>query len=292
MTWGSGSWGSSPWGAGAGADFGLALQSVVAVRENVVRLTFNKSVYFSGILDPNDASRIENYAVRENPDSFGMNEQAARPVRVGLVSRLESLRDIDVTLDRPMTPWPSEYAVTVNNLFGVDGTPLVPGFNTLHFQGLFRGIATIESQNAISNADVANPQNRAAAAMASSAGFDTAVLGSFAVDDSGDYAMDSGLTGIKKRIFRRLSTVKGRFAHLPTYGVGIPGQVKQLSRAGTREKLAADAEAQIKLEPEVEDASVRVVNSTVPGMVILKVLVRTKTGTATMDLPISLTGGT
>jgi phage baseplate assembly protein W len=113
------------------------------------------------------------------------------------------------------------------------------------------------------------------------------LLGSFAVDDTGDYAFDDGLTNFKKRILRRLIYRKGSFPHMPEYGVGVPAYVKQLSIAATRGRLAAEAQQQISREPDCVSCTVDVVtDKSTPNLVRFLIVATTHKGqTARFDVP-------
>ena len=113
------------------------------------------------------------------------------------------------------------------------------------------------------------------------------LLDKFQADSQGDLAFDEGLTSYRKRVFRRLTTKKGKFAHLPDYGVSVPSSVKQLGRAGVREQLAVDAEVQIKREPETVAVSVAIVE-TQPEIYSYRIRARTSFGkTINFDVPTS-----
>lgn len=294
MSWGFG-FGSDQWGGGSeSASFGLALSSALAVRENTVRLSFNKSVHFTNLLDPNDGSNPAFYSVIEVDGTFGSNEQPSRPVLVGSVALVagSSNTQIDVILDRPFTPWPSQYHVVVNGLIADDGSLLAGGFNTTNFYGVFRSIVPQVQALALSRGDIANPQTNTALSAASSFNNDPTFLGSYVVDDNGDYASDTGDIGLRKRIFRRIMSSHGKFAHLPTYGVGLMNSNKQLAKSQVRAKIASDIESQIKQEPEVQASKVTIVPGSQPGLVILKVLVKTITADSlSMSIPITIGGG-
>lgn len=127
MSFGSGSWGGGSWGGGPLA--AITVESVLAVRENVMRVTFNVPVYYSTILDPPDASRVEKYAVVPVAGTFGLDGTAARPVSVARVDLIGddgevvvggSGRRLDLVLDRPMTPHEALYDVTMTDVFAAD----------------------------------------------------------------------------------------------------------------------------------------------------------------------------
>ena len=288
MGWGSGGWGTSGWGVpGLGA--GLQLVDARAVRENVVRLQFNQSIYFSGLLDPHDGSSAPRYAITPVAGSLGGDGLPTRPVAAAMVALAlfagAGGMYVDLTTDRPFSPWPGQYTVAVNQLVtAVGGALLQPGATSVVFPALYRGRVPHKPDLVTGRTDFANPQVAGALDGLPS----TTPLGSFVVDATGDYAADAGLVSFKKRVMRRLMTKKGRFAHLPNYGVGIPDNIKQLARAGVREAIAADAEAQIKLEPETLACSVTVVpDAANPGLLRLQVRVQTRDGgLVAMTVPI------
>lgn len=93
-------------------------------------------------------------------------------------------------------------------------------------------------------------------------------LATFVADETGDLATVQGVEAWLQRVKRRLTTRRGRFLHLPDYGVQIPASVKTLSRPGAREALAIDAEDQIRREPETRSVSVSVrVDANVPNLI-------------------------
>lgn len=81
-------------------------------------------------------------------------------------------------------------------------------------------------------------------------------LGKFQTDETGDLATVQGLRAYSDRVFRRLSTRKDKFGHLPGYGTLFAAYSKQLARTGVKELLALDAEEQIRQEPETTSVSV------------------------------------
>lgn len=260
MSWALG-WGSAPWGGGSGATtFGLL--SAVAVRENVVRLLFSEPVYWSRWLDPYDGSRPELYAVGVVDGTVGIDGNEVREVSVIAVEPSDPtpaapVSEVDVVVDRPFSPFGTRYIVNAStNLVSVNGTPLDTTRTSLEFDGLYRGLPPATPDLQPSGGDIANPQSLEALLDPLPRTDDDSMLGTFPVDELGDYAKDDGLTSVKKRIIRRLTTRKGAFAHLPNYGVDVPANVKRLALPGLREALAADAEEQVRQEPEVVDAKV------------------------------------
>jgi hypothetical protein len=282
--WGQGQWGASPWG---GANLGaLQLASAVASRENAVQLVFTKALYLSGLGDVRDGTQAKLYVITPDPLSVGRDGTAPRAVSVVSVAAVAapgfpSGDVVELTLDRPMTPSPSTYNVAVSGLWTADLlTPLDLSAATAQFSGCHKKLA-IPSLAAPTPAprDFANPQSLVDARAASPRPA-LVTLGVAQVDDTGDYAYDSGLVGYKKRVLRRLLTTPGGFLHLGAgYGVGLLGYGKRLATAAARLRIAALAETQIAQEPETAAVKVTVVTSvSQPGLFTLVVLARTRSG--------------
>jgi hypothetical protein len=79
-------------------------------------------------------------------------------------------------------------------------------------------------------------------------------IGGWNVDDSGDFATETDIDSLRKRIFRRLTTTRGAFAFLPTYGIGL--KLKELAGVAETQALKADIQQQILREPEVKNVDV------------------------------------
>ena len=93
--------------------------------------------------------------------------------------------------------------------------------------------------------------------------------------------MEEGIQALKNRIYRRMSTRRGAFAHLPEYGIGVKDYGKKLSTAAAISSLVSDTEAQIAQEPEVQFVRVRPIQDRLAdGLLRLRIAVRTKTGKA------------
>jgi len=285
VSWGLSMFGSTPWGGGAGAT--LQLAAAESIRENVVRLTFSEEVYLSGWRDALDGLRREKFSIAVDPATSDFNGVPARAVLLAAIERVPASfnRQIDLVTDRAMSHWPSQYTVRVRDLYAVSGATLDLSATTATVWGQQQGAPPPLADYAVATRDFANPQSaRDVVGVTPSAA--SAVLGTFQVDDTGDYAADRGMASLKKRILRRLTTRKGAFRHLPGYGVGFPGVVKLLSRPGVAAALAADAEDQIRQEPEVQSVSVRLVQS-VPGLAYFSVKVQTSIGgTLEFDVPL------
>jgi hypothetical protein len=264
----------------------------------------------SGLLDALDGSDPGHYGVAPVAGTFGYDGNPARAVSV--VSAAPSVSylgvaivaAIDVVLDRAMTPYPAQYVVTCQGLGLAGGGALSPSPASAQIYGLLRQIQPQDGATAYPTRDLANPQS-ASGIQGSTIGVDTSAfstgvggglitLGAFVVDSSGDYAADSGVTALLKRIYRRAMTIPGSFAHLPPdYGVGLANQVKQLGTSAVRNRLAARLQSQIALEPEVSRCRVYVYSDPVtPSIVRFSCYVKTKQGVSRgLQMPFNTISG-
>ncbi len=291
-------WGGSGWG-GPGIGEGLQLLSAQPHAENVVRLVFNLAPIFNRLLTPNDASNPSRFAISTDPDSRGSDNLPPRTVTcvqvdVAPVAGSAGTR-LDLTVDRSFSPFPSRYTVSCTQLrAAATGAPLVLGMNSRTFDGLAMPPPSPLLERAASTGDFANPQTVEGIGPNGVLPPEAALLlGTFPIDGTGDYGIDQGLRSYKKRVIRRLTTMQGSFAHLAQsrYGVGVPGVVKQLGRIGVRENLAAEAEAQIRLEPETRAVKVAViVDPMKPEITTLVIRAQTIAGQdVAMNVPFSPT---
>jgi hypothetical protein len=286
-------YGAEPYGSGGyGGPVGtiFALLSAVAIAENVIQLVFNNAVYYSGLLDTTDASNPALYTVTANTTTIGYDGNAARSVNVVSVVQSTSAdippgteygAALDVTLDRPMSPYPATYTIAVQGLYQYDfSQEIVPSSITLY--GLYRALIRPTADLPSPTRDIANPSS-----LVSTVGLpnaqNPAILGVFSYDSSGDYANDSGLASYKKRVYRRLVTKPGAFLHLGNgYGVGVAQQVKKLARNATIQQLASEAQRQIGLEPETQQCQVTVApDEAQPWLARFTILSKIKGGSAT-----------
>jgi hypothetical protein len=280
---------------------GPTLLSALAIRENVVQLTFDQPIFFTELLDTEDGSNPTKYTFTPDEATVGLDGDPPRPVNASSIALAIPIDEggdlpagatqgavVDVTLDRPMSPYPGAYTVAVVGIYDVTATE-TQGSQSVSFPAVYRRLQANSTSVAGPMRDFANPStgddvegSALAVPLPPGAEFN---LGSFQVDDSGDYAWDAGLTSIKKRILRRGLSSKGAFLHLPsTYGVGFLDQVKQLGTAHMRDALAADWEAQIRQEPEV--IAVQVTSTTDPNnpnLVMFQAQAQTTSGPVTVS---------
>lgn len=285
--WGLGPWGVAPWGTGVFDP--LRLIFAVAIRDNTVRCVFNIPPLFTGVLDDGDASDPDKWSVTPIPNTEGADGRPTRPVTPVKIERPRIAAfetTLDVIVDRPFSPYPGEYFVAVYGIRSVSGVLLDPAYASFRIFGLSRGLPTNIEADAIASRDIANVQDMASTVGSISTPLESLVLGTIGVDAQGDLAYDSGIVGYKKRIARRCMTLKGGFAHLPEYGVGVPLQLKQLAKPGIRESVASDAEAQILQEPETLGVTCTFVrDSTKPELYWLQIRASTIYGDISLDVP-------
>lgn len=288
--WGFLPWGAGPWGFGGGA--ALQLLRAVAVRENVVRLEFSEAPQYTKLLTPNDAANPERFTITAVAGTSGLDGEPVRAVRPVGVERARiagSLGSVlDVTTDRPFSPWNSEYIIAANQLVGAGGGLLDPAKTSARFAGVYRQLRTPSVADPVPSRDFANPQSYQAQLDPLPQAGDPLALGVIPIGSDGDYAFDEGVSQIKKRIFRRLLTKPGSFPAIPEYGVGVGTYGKMLAVAGVRQKLAAEAERQIGLEPDVTAVKVSVISDAKnPSVTIFRIRVRVagSQGAVNLDVP-------
>lgn len=291
--WGFSPWGAGPWGGGGGGG-AIAQVGAAAHRENVFRVEFSVPVYFSGILDFEDASHPTKWRIVPVVGSAGLDGDPVRPLLVTQV-RLATEEDgvaigdvgrfIDVLTDRPMTSFPALYTVEHRDIFAADKAS--SSSTGAQVPAVYREITAPTLDMQTPSRDIANAQTFSAAQASLPDPFDPIVLGTIQVDDTGDYAFDEGSVNLRKRVLRRVMTVKNAFAHLPGYGVGLPSYGKKLGTPTVVATIATEAETQIAQEPDVANVRVRtVVDPNVPNLLRVQVLVRPREGKAQrIDVP-------
>lgn len=106
-----------------------------------------------------------------------------------------------------------------------------------------------------------------------------APLGTIPITDTGDLGNVSGRAYLRKRIFRRLATMRDGFVLLENYGLRPTS--KGLVRPSEMRRLQTDAEAQVRAEPGV--VAVRAsVTEVKPGLVALLLVVTDDEGSFEM----------
>jgi len=282
--WGFGPWGAGPWGGGGAGD--ILPINIEAHRENVFRVEFSVPVYFSGILDFEDASHTSKWRITPVAGTVGLDGSPARPLLVTTV-QLATEQDgvpigdvgrfVDVHTDRPMTSFPALYIVEHREIFAKDkASSSSTGAESL---AVYRQIVPPSLNMQTPSRDIANAQTYAAAQASLPDPTNPIVLGTIQVDDTGDYAFDEGFVNLQKRVLRRVMTVKNGFAHLPGYGVGLLTYGKKLATPSVIATIGAEIETQVGQEPDVAAVKVRTVTDpNVPDLLRVQVFVRPREG--------------
>jgi hypothetical protein len=292
---GSEFWGGGPWGGvlgsgegGGGGGSAFALMGALAVRENVVRLTFSVPPQLSGVYDGNDGTLPSHYSIAVVDGTIGLDGLPVRPVRVVQVLPGPIATQADLWLDRPLSPYPTQYVVTATGLFDILDEPQSGPF-VERFVGLYRGLVPPTADLAVPSRDFANPQSFSGLVDSLPNTTDANQLGTYQIDETSDVAYDEGLVSYKKRVFRRLSTRKGAYLHLPEYGVSFMLHVKQLARPGMIQQLATEAEQQIRQEPETVSCVVTIAQQ--GALTLYKIVVKTNIGRQlTLHAPVQIQG--
>lgn len=277
--WGSGGFGFTPWGGSSYADFRLI--AAQAIRDNVIRVQFSQPPSLTGILDPKDGSNPARYSIVADTATTGYDGLPCRPVRIVLVTAASVPGSggvfVDLTLDRPMSPYACFYLIAANNLYSATtGLPLNPCFAQFRVPALYRFLAPQVEDQAIPTRDIAHPDTLSALRGASGT-INENELGIIPIDDSGDYAYDQGIINFKKRVYRRLVTRKNAFTFLPGYGVGVPQQLKRANTVAVRTEIVTEAQKQLSQEPEAEKVRVTMVTDPQnPSLVRLMVAIKMK----------------
>lgn len=236
-------------GFGPGA-FGLGgpilVLRALAVAGQVVRVVFDEEPLHRSPAGSSDALNASNYTFSvpggnaTAPTPVGIDTDLivgpARGVGNGSGAGVADERGVDVHVDRQLVVG-VQYVVTVRNVRaaagGILGSP-----NSAQFEGVTLLQATqlpARNQDLI---DYANPP----------------ATGHYVIDDSGDVAPDDPEAGLRKRVYRRMTTHQNAFRWLKGYGAAI--DLKDIGDVSKLSAFQTSAAQQIKLEPDVAAASV------------------------------------
>lgn len=263
--WGGSPWGGSPWGGGYGGG-SFVVQSAEALRENVVRLGFGLPIYFSRRLDAFDGYDPRHYVVAPVAGTTDGNGDPTRAVNVVSVDLPDDASDyptppggagyfVDVSLDRPMSSYPSTYTITCTDLQDAARVQTLAS-QTLDFFGVYREIQAPILETAGLARDIANPQTVLALGAQGASVTPLVTFASYLAAEDGDYAYDSGDVSRKKRIIRRYLTKKGGFLWMPNYGIGVMEYAKRPGTLARIGELISTAKVQLEQEPDIAKAIV------------------------------------
>ncbi len=234
MTWGISPWGLTPWGLGL--DTAFTMVSAYPVAETIVRVTLSRAARAASSIVVGDALNPRSWVLVG--DDSGLSYTVLSVRSVGMP---ESGTVFELLLLQKLGPWGKTHTLSAPYLVTPAGVPLGSP-STMSVQGCVAVQAPLPFR---SMEDFAKPQL--------GDGLDGAV---FRVGTSGDYDTDSGPTLLRKLFFRRISSTPGSFFHLTNYGLGI--KVKSPITNSELAALRADAQDQLRREPEVDIAEVSV----------------------------------
>lgn len=268
-----GSFGSGPFGSmGFGSGSGLGVRSAEEIALNAIRVTFSEAPQASDPATAWDALNPENWTV-EPLSPVGAITRLVQDVQPG-----ELPEQILVYMDGSLSA-PGLYRITVA------GTIRDLGGGTISSECLYADFETFRPARVppgatldTSRYDVANPQTRAA------------LLGTYQINDRGDYANESGRAYLRKRVIRRATSALASFFHLPNYG--FAARLKGLIRPADLRRMQTAAEQQIAEEPDVAGVRARArQHPQNPSVVILDLRVKdTLGGTLEIAVPIDFAG--
>lgn len=217
---------------------------------------------------PADALNAANYVV------VPLSPPDATERMVQWVERIDDFT-VQLWLDGPLDAQ-ATYELTVSNVVGIDCIPIDPICDTCTFVAFYpEPVPDAIKADAEEHLDVANPQLMGDTQQR--VGQD-APIGSFQINQRGDYALEANPSYLRKRIIRRATTSLGQFFHLPSYGFGQP--VKGSIKPSVLRSIQGEAIRQIKLEPDVKSVAVRVRQASVenPNILVLEIKVQDTSG--------------
>ena len=226
------------WGHFTGAYGQFTVAAARAIASNIVRVVFTQEPIILSSIGANDAANLANWTLVRDSNGRALTILAASAVSGGPLA-------VDITIAGAFVRSTTSYTVTAANLESNALSVLVAPKSATFF-----GMGVQNARDDLSKPllDIQNTQVS-----------ETAVNGTLSVGSSGDYVLESGLTLVKKLIFRRLTTAQGEFYHLAGTDYGLGLKSKEWYTPGNLIILQSRIEAQVRQETEVEDAQATVV---------------------------------
>jgi hypothetical protein len=256
MTWGIGGWGISPWGMGGGGGGGLSILACYAVTKRTIRVELSlEPMHRSGFLT-GDATNPKTWTVYRVDTGAALTVLAVSAVGASaLVYDLAVGQDLGPAIVQHYCA-----SMTLLDVYGAPVGPLTAALPGAQDEDDFRpGLRT--GLRRYQQRDLAAVNMRTGTGGSDAVGLPG---GTLSIDSTGNYQSTTGIALTKKMILRRLTTRPGGFFHLPEFGAGIAE--KGMLPGGGLIALKAEIERQVKREPEVATASVRL--SQYPGGVL------------------------
>ena len=266
---GSGAAGSMPFGS-AVLGSALGICGATPITANQIKVNIQGDIGIPNPCDPNDPTNKGTWQlIPLNPG-----------ICVRLIQKVEFIEPdcIIITFDGPLCG---------GEPYLIKSSIAQLGCDTAAFTGI--GVSPSAQESDVRSddgfiRDIANPQLPKDALMSGA----FLALGTYEITDTGDLAQDGGVSSLRKRIFRRVSTTVDQFFHLPGYGTDL--EVKTLLRPDRLVRLQEKLRVQILREPEVSAASVsisRVVGA--PNTITVSIRAQTASGQPVdLAVPISL----
>jgi len=254
--------GGGPFGSGASLFVASAVQEAL----NAILVTFSVEPRATDSADVHDATFPANWTIStESP--YDATVRLCQSVE-----RVDTLT-VRVLLDGPLSA-PATYRIACSTMVeDVHGLPIAPLCSTLVFQTVPpTRLAPAPPKREVPS-DLSNPQILRDAVLV-----DPPPLGTFQINDRGDYSNASGRAYLRKRILRRAVTQIGEYFHLAGYGFAEP-QKGTISPDLLR-RLQTRAQTQIAREPDVKAVrvSARLASDQAPGIVVLDIRVEDRYG--------------
>lgn len=261
-----GGFGEETFGVGLGGGGPLTLVRARALASHVVRVVFNEEPIHRSGAGRFDALNPANYLIIAAAGEISGTVFSRAPVVSAVGVDRQMVRGpalgadagdcaFDVHTDRAMVTAVT-YRVGVirirSHAGGELGTPY-----TATFLGVARPAAVDPPRRPVALIDWANLDGR------------------WLVDSSGDLSLDETAASLRKRVLRRLTTIRGAFTFLPEYGVGL--RLKSPANRADLKTLVPEIESQLRREPEVTAVAVAVEQSPL-GLLTVSLQIRTRGG--------------
>ena len=271
-------WASGPWAGPTSAL--LRVVAAVASAENAVQVRFSQPPYVSGLFDAADALDPSHYAIAIVAGTRGADGNPTRsvaPVSVVVVD-VDQGDVLELTLDRSMTPFPSQYSIACSGLYTLNlAHALDPNAAVASFAGVARALSTYNEVKKGRSQDLSGEPDLALL-YGGVPGGSLAPVAGIAVAPNGDYAGEDGDVAYKRRMHRILITQPGAYLHLGD-DFGAAASLKKTLRPGEVAQQLSRIETQVRRDPETDNASVRLeADPTAPGLVRTVLLARRKGG--------------
>lgn len=256
MSYGIAPYGISPYGCVV-AD--LSIANAVAVSTHVVRVTFTKEPQAVSPSLVGDVLNPRTWEIIRGDTSQGFT--------VLIISKVSNLV-WDIRVLEKFASKNVAHTVSSGTLLD-EGGSLIDLPRDAQFAGVIAAADSTPERVAVQRKQGIRDLNNPVAPSGTNS-----VSGSLVISSDGDYQLHDGPDFIRKLIFRRLTTGRGAFWHLPNYGLGL--KVKQPVPGTELVKLKAEIERQIKLEPEVTEVRATIRQSgNALNIVVLAVLAPT-----------------